>query len=283
VAHHGTAYRLGGDEFCAIMSVGRDELEPSLAACRAALHESGAGFDIRASIGSVSLPREASSSSTALRLADQRMYAEKNERGSSTRHQLRDLVLRLIAERDSELFDHAHDVARLAAGVGRTLALNGPQVADLVRAAELHDVGKVAIPDSILHKPGPLDPDEQEFMRRHTLIGESILSAAPALAGAARLVRSSHERYDGTGYPDGLQAEEIPLSSRIIFVCDAFHAMTTDRPYRQAVSDADALTELRRCAGTQFDPTVVDAFARELTALDELTATNGALQPAIAG
>jgi HD-GYP domain-containing protein (c-di-GMP phosphodiesterase class II) len=136
-----------------------------------------------------------------------------------------------------------------------------------VRAAELHDVGKIAIPDSILHKPGPLDAREQEFMRRHTIIGESILNAAPALAGAGGLVRSSHERYDGTGYPDGLLAEEIPLPSRIIFVCDSFQAMTTDRPYRQAMNEDDALAELRRCAGTQFDPAVVDAFASELAAV----------------
>ena len=101
-------------------------------------------------------------------------------------------------------------------------------------------------------------------MRRHTLIGESILSAAPALVEAARLVRSSHERYDGAGYPDGLREEQIPLSSRIIFVCDSFQAMTTDRPYRPATSEDDALNELRRCASTQFDPAVVDAFAHEL-------------------
>ena len=265
VAPHGTAYRLGGDEFCALVGVDQDQLEPLLADCHAALRESGSGFDVRASIGSVALPEEASDSSTALRLADQRMYAQKNERGSSVRHQLRDLVMRVLAEQDPELYDHVHDVARLAAGVGRRLGLNDAQVADLVRAAELHDVGKIAIPESILHKPGPLDLHEREFMRRHTLIGENILSAAPALAGAARLVRSSHERYDGAGYPDGLLEAEIPLPSRIIFVCDSFHAMTTDRPYRQAMNEQDALSELRRCASTQFDPAVVDAFIAELT------------------
>jgi diguanylate cyclase (GGDEF)-like protein len=267
LAPHGTAYRLGGDEFCALLRVDHDQMEPALAACRAALRESGSGFDIRASIGSVALPEEASDSSTALRLADQRMYAQKNERESSVKHQLRDLMLRLIVEQDPELHGHVQDVGRLAGGVGRRLDLNDAQVANLVRAAELHDVGKIAIPDSILHKPGPLDPDEQEFMQRHTLIGESILGAAPALAGAGGLVRSSHERYDGAGYPDGLRGEEIPLSSRIIFVCDSFQAMTTDRPYRQAMSEDDALAELGRSAGTQFDPAVVDAFTAELAAL----------------
>ena len=264
VAPHGTAYRLGGDEFCALIRVDQDQLEPVLAACSAALCETGSGFNVHASLGSVALPDEASDSSTALRLADKRMYAQKDERGSSVRHQLRDLVMRVLAEQDPALYDHVHDVARLAAGVGRRLGLNEAQVADLVRAAELHDVGKIAIPDSILHKPGPLDAHEQEFMRRHTLIGESILSAAPALGEAARLVRSSHERYDGAGYPDGLREEQIPLSSRIIFVCDSFQAMTTDRPYRTATPEDDALNELRRCASTQFDPAVVDAFAHEL-------------------
>jgi HD-GYP domain-containing protein (c-di-GMP phosphodiesterase class II) len=163
--------------------------------------------------------------------------------------------------------DHARDVARLAAAVGHRLGLEGGEAADLVQAAELHDVGKVAIPDSILQKPGPLAPDEQQFMRRHTLIGENILSAASALAGVGRLVRSSHERYDGTGYPDRLAREEIPLASRIIFVCDAYDAMTTDRPYRKAMNKEDAVAELRRCASTQFDPAVVDAFIAELGAV----------------
>jgi len=137
----------------------------------------------------------------------------------------------------------------------------------VARAAELHDVGKVAIPDAILNKAGPLDEAEWSFMRRHTIIGERILLSAPALRPVARLVRSSHERWDGGGYPDGLAQEEIPLGARIVAVCDAFDAMTTDRPYRRRVSDAAALAELRGNAGTQFDPQVVKAFARTL---DEL-------------
>jgi diguanylate cyclase (GGDEF)-like protein len=268
VAPHGTAYRLGGDEFCALLRIDPAELDEALAACHAALCESGSGFDIRASVGSVAVSEEASDTSSALRLADQRMYAQKNANGSSARQQLRDVILRVISEQDPKLYDHGHDVARLAAGVGRRHGFNDAQVANLVRAAELHDVGKVAIPDSILHKPAPLDPHEREFMRRHTLIGENILSAAPALGGAGRLVRSSHERYDGSGYPDGLRGEEIPLSSRIIFVCDSFHAMTSDRPYSPAMNQDDALAELRRCSGTQFDPAVVDMFFSELVALD---------------
>jgi two-component system, cell cycle response regulator len=129
-----------------------------------------------------------------------------------------------------------------------------------VLAAKLHDVGKTAIPDEILNKPGPLDQDEWEFMRSHTVIGERIVLAAPSLAQTAGLVRSSHERFDGTGYPDALDGRAIPLGASIIAVCDAFDAMVATRPYRAAMAPADAVAELRRCAGTQFDPLVVEAF-----------------------
>src|SRR6202042_3212643 len=132
------------------------------------------------------------------------------------------------------------------------------------QAAELHDVGKVAIPEAILQKPASLDESEGAFMRRHTLIGERIIATAPDLGRAARLVRSSHENYDGSGYPDGLARREIPLGSRIIAVCDAFDAMTTDRPYRDAIEERGAVAELWRCAGTQFDPEVVEFFCAAL-------------------
>jgi diguanylate cyclase (GGDEF)-like protein len=267
VAPYGTAYRFGGDEFCALLRVDAQGQESLLGACRAALAESGTGFVVRASLGAVTLPEEAADATAALRLADHRMYAEKNSHDSSAKQQLRDVIMRVHVEQDPDLHDHLNDVAQLAAGVGRVLGLGDLEVADLVRAAEFHDVGKIAIPDSILHKPGPLDDGEQEFMRRHTLIGESILSAASALTTVGKLVRSSHERYDGGGYPDGLCKDEIPLASRIVFVCDAFKAMTTDRPYRQAMSEEDALAELEHFAGTQFDPAVVAAFVVELAAL----------------
>jgi hypothetical protein len=128
-------------------------------------------------------------------------------------------------------------------------------------AAQLHDVGKSAIPDSILHKPGPLDHDEWEFMRRHTLIGERIARAASSISHAAPLIRSSHERVDGTGYPDRLLGDQILLGARIIAVCDAFDAMIADRSYRIGMSISHALEELQRCAGAQFDPHVVTESA----------------------
>jgi HD-GYP domain-containing protein (c-di-GMP phosphodiesterase class II) len=140
------------------------------------------------------------------------------------------------------------------------LGLPASEVKRIGLAAELHDVGKTAIPDAILNKPGPLDTSEWEFMRQHTVIGERILLAAPSLAPTAELVRASHEAFDGSGYPDGLCGEAIPLGSRIIAACDAFDAMISERAYRAGMSVEDAIAELRRCAGTQFDPHVVDEF-----------------------
>jgi HD-GYP domain-containing protein (c-di-GMP phosphodiesterase class II) len=146
--------------------------------------------------------------------------------------------------------------------VGRELGLDEGELPALRAAGALHDIGKLAIPDAILSKPGPLTEAEWEFVRRHTVIGERILRAAPALAAVGPLVRASHEHFDGAGYPDGAAGEEIPLASRIVAVCDAYDAMTSPRPYRTAMSPEGALAELRACAGSQFDPMVVDAFAR---------------------
>jgi HD-GYP domain-containing protein (c-di-GMP phosphodiesterase class II) len=151
-------------------------------------------------------------------------------------------------------------VADLAIRVGRKLGLDAEQLDETARAGELHDIGKMAIPDEILNKPARLTEAEYEFMKKHTVIGERMLAAAPALAGVARIIRSSHERWDGQGYPDGLAGEAIPLAARIVAVCDSFDAMTTQRPYNTPRTIEGGLAELRRCAGFQFDPRVVDAF-----------------------
>ena len=153
-------------------------------------------------------------------------------------------------------------MARLAQLVGEDLGLDNEERDVVVRAAELHDIGKMAMPDSILRKPGPLSESEWEIMRRHTVVGERILSSVPALGPVATVVRSTHERIDGEGYPDGLAGEQIPLGSRIVFVCDAYNAMRTERAYDSAHTHQDAVAELRRCAGTKFDPVVVEALCR---------------------
>jgi two-component system, cell cycle response regulator len=261
----GQAYRLGGDEFCTLVQPGEDGIEPLLSACAAALNERGEGFEVGCSFGLVMLPEEAATATQALQLADRRMYARKGGRRISAARQSRDVLLRTLSERRPQLQVRLRDTGELALAVGRELRMGPEALDEVARAAELHDVGKIAVPDAILDKPGSLDPVEWSFMRRHPLIGERILLAAPALRPVARLVRSSHERWDGGGYPDGLRGDEIPLGARVVAVCDAFDAMTTERPYREPITEEEALEELRRCAGAQFDPAVVAAFCAVIT------------------
>jgi diguanylate cyclase (GGDEF)-like protein len=256
-----TAYRLGGDEFCVIAPQPdpAQRLDYELSAA-AALSEVGDAFTVTSSYGSVLLPDEAGTAADALRIADQRMYADKAGSRTSAGNQSRDVLVQVLTERVPELGEHGDDVARLALAVGRTLGLADEELEELQHAAQLHDVGKIAIPDAIIGKPAALDDREWEFMRQHTVIGQRIIAAAPALSRVGELVRASHERWDGAGYPDGLRGEEIPLAARIVAVCDAFDAMVTVRPYGSVLPVEDALLELTRCAGTQFDPAVVTAF-----------------------
>ena len=262
VATHGTAYRMGGDEFCVLFHGSPEVVGGTVVTDTVtALTEHGPGFSISAAHGEVQIPGECGRPAEVLQLADQRLYRRKDPaRDSGAALQLRDVLLQAFRERYPDLQEHQRGVGELVLAVGRRLGLQGEQLDVLARAAELHDVGKIAIPDAILNKPGPLDEQEWRFMRRHTVLGERILTAAPALRPVARLVRSSHERYDGGGYPDGLRGEQIPLGARIIFVCDAFHTMISGRTYSPAIPPNEALAELTRCAGTQFDPAVVDAF-----------------------
>ena len=174
--------------------------------------------------------------------------------------QIHDVLLALLRERQPRLYHHLRQVGRLAVMVGRRLEMDEEQLEQLRQAAELHDVGKAGIADSILNKPGLLNEEEWDLMRRHTIIGERVLSVAPAMKRVATLVRSSQERWDGSGYPDGLVGEAIPLGARVIFVCDAFDAMISDRPHAEARSLDDAMSELHRGSGEQFDPKVVEVF-----------------------
>jgi two-component system cell cycle response regulator len=229
------------------------------------LSEIGTGFSIGASYGMVMIPSEANDEGAALHIADTRMYAKKNGRRAATIiAQTRDVLLRVTAEHSAGLPEHMLEVGELSRDVARRIGLEAETVELTLRAGELHDIGMIAIPESILSKPAPLSENEWAFVRNHTLIGERVLNAAPALQPVARLVRSTHERYDGAGYPDRLSSERIPLPSRIVFACDAFHAMVASRPYAPGMSEADARAELGRCAGSQFDPRVIDALLAEL-------------------
>jgi two-component system, cell cycle response regulator len=262
VAGHGHAFRLGGDEFCLLLD--GDATDTLFVHAARALEARGDGFDVTASYGVVELPADAATPEEALHLADRRMYAAKEARPSSAGLQTRTVLLKVLSEREPDLHEHSSDVMALARGVARRLGLPIEERDIVARAAELHDIGKMAIPDAILNKPGPLDDREWRFMRRHTIIGEDILNVAPALQPVAALVRASHERWDGKGYPDGMSGDEIPQGARIVAVCDAFSAMVQERPYKPGLSVSEAVAEIKRCSGTNFDPAVVEAFAAEI-------------------
>jgi diguanylate cyclase (GGDEF)-like protein len=264
IAGSGRAYRLGGDEFCALLR-GRFSLDDGLVrAATSALAERCDLADISAALGMAVIPAEADTTSDALQLADQRMYASKTRGSRDAVACTRQLLMQVLAERAPDLQDHVAGVGQLVRTLGHSFGLDAATLDQLVLAAELHDVGKLGIPDTILGKPGPLDDEEWTLMRSHPEIGERILSADPAMQTVSRLVRSSHERWDGAGYPDRLAGPEIPLGARIIAACDALEAMTSNRCYQAARSLPDALSELRRCAGTQFDPDVVAALCTRL-------------------
>jgi diguanylate cyclase (GGDEF)-like protein len=251
---HGTAYRLGGDEFCVLARTDEAEASRIVGAAAGALCDRGGGFAITASYGTVMIPTEASTAIDALRMADGRMYEHKAR--TVRTGEVTDTLLAAVSKPD----EHAVGVARLAIAVGARLGLGPQELEDLRLTAELHDVGKIAVPQAILEKRGPLDEQDWTFVRRHTTIGERILAATSALARLGPLVRASHERWDGTGYPDSLRGEEIPLISRIVFVCEAYDAMTSPRPYRVPLGWSAVVRELEQGSGTQFDPQVVRAL-----------------------
>jgi two-component system, cell cycle response regulator len=272
VGPSGQAYRLGGDEFCVLLRGDPRSLDEKLPQLEAALGAKRHGLRIQCSYGVALLPQEAGEVSAALSLADRRMYERKERQRRSTARQMRDLLLAVVEQQQPTLPGHSSNVAQLCRRVGESLQLPPNRLELLVQAAELHDIGKVALPPSILEKAGPLNDAEWELMRRHTVIGETILSRVPPLAAVGAIVRSTHERFDGSGYPDGLCADAIALEARIIAACDAFDAMLSHRPYRRALTRAQAEAELRRHAGTQFDPTIV-------TILLEVAATHGPAPP----
>jgi diguanylate cyclase (GGDEF)-like protein len=257
----GTVYRMRGGDF-ALLASGPEHLTGEVRdAVSAALLETGDGFMIWSSAGEATLPREAQQPGDALKLADRRAHVQRNAPpGSAEARPPEDPV---------EALRHARprfDVAELATALGRRMGVAADDLPQLEAAAQLRDVGNMAIPSSVLAHPDALGAEEWRFVRLHTLVGERLLAANFGMEEVATLVRSCHERWDGTGYPDGLAGDAIPLGARIVFVCSAFQDMTSERPHRAALDTEAALAELVDGAGTQFDPGVVGAFQAELAA-----------------
>lgn len=178
-----------------------------------------------------------------------------------------DGVLSMLTLTDPDAYAHGYRVAALSISVGRTLVLPAADLAAMERAALLHDLGKLAMPEAILRKPAPLTAEEQWLIRQHPSIGRDLIAGVPYLSAAAVIVGDAHERMDGLGYPRGVRAGEVSLAARIVSVADAYDTMTRPRVFRDAISPADAILELERCSGSQFDPAVVHAFRQVVAAL----------------
>jgi diguanylate cyclase (GGDEF)-like protein len=286
----GEAFRIGGDEF-ALLLPGRDEREALSVADgivrRVSLLDAAPGLAVRLSAGVVTYPQLGLDRSEIGTVADQALYLAKEHGKGRVRAYHPDLAdlpqfagLGDAADRDARLRSaaslahaidahdvytgrHSYVVAQLSARVAGLLGLAAEEV-ELVRlAGSLHDLGKLAIPEEILRKPGPLNESELLVLRRHPQIGFRILRSL-GVEPVSTWVLHHHERWDGRGYPHGLGGEEIPLGSRILFVADAYDAMTSDRIYQEHVAHEDAVAELERCAGTQFDPQVVAVFVNSV-------------------
>ncbi|HEV2785195.1 MAG TPA: diguanylate cyclase [Solirubrobacteraceae bacterium] len=277
------AARLGGDEFAVLLlGVEADAVERVATDLAADLSAAVTAVQERAtlaiSVGTTLLDRTTGGVNEALEAADRAMYAVKQDRtrrggtpappapdvGTSVEMASLRALLAAVNARDSYTAMHSREVVTLARGVARRLGLDDAKTSEAEHIALLHDLGKIAIPDAILRKAGPLTSHEQMLMRQHPVVGAQILGSMPELAHLAPAVRAEHERWDGTGYPDGLAGEEIPIASRIALVCDAYHAMTSNRPYRRAMSAAAAREEIRREAGAQFCPYATAALLEVL-------------------
>ncbi|MCH8051228.1 MAG: diguanylate cyclase [Chloroflexi bacterium] len=287
VAEKKNCYRYGGDEL-AILLPGADR---STAAefgtrVRAAVEDMpvDGGLGVTASVGVAVFPESGTTAKEIVYRADMAMYNAKatgknrvNVWGSSLDEHLggiaprrddngrrhADIVASLtsaLRAKDPQTKDHAERCSWYTGELAAELGLSDVEVSVLRVASLLHDIGKIVVPDDILLKPGPLSAAEMKRMRRHPADGANTLSNVPTAADAVPVIRHHHERFDGTGYPQGLSGEDIPIGARILLVADAFDAMTEDRPYRKAMPVAAAIEELKRFRGTQFDPTVVDAF-----------------------
>ena len=286
-----SAARMGGDEFAVLLvHVDRDEAQAAAAEVAMRLtefarEELGGRAALELSVGLTLIDAESGGMTDVLAAADRDMYAQKRrlrgarpaaeapaapltaetiQYGGSGAGDVRfssvRALLTAVQARDSYTAAHSRQVVNLARLVSRRLGVGQGEADEIESAALLHDLGKIAVPDAILRKRGPLTQEEQEIMRQHPVVGAQMVASIPGLEHLGPIIRAEHERWDGSGYPDGLAGEAIPLASRIAFVCDAYHAMTHDRPYRRALSHQEAVAEIRAESGRQFCPTAAAAL-----------------------
>ncbi len=260
----GVAYRFGTARLAALVPYDERRRGEVILAVTDSLRDQDADPAIGRSYGEVAIPDEAADAEVAFQLAGQRLEAHRQRQHRSARRQAHAVLMAALSARRPELRDHLRTVAYRAISLARRLDMGIAEIDDVALAAELQDVGLLAVPEAVLEKEAPLSEAETAMVHSHTAEGERIIAAAPGLASVAGLVRSSAERYDGSGYPDGLAGEAIPLGARIIAVAVAFAALTAQRPYRPALSPSETLAELRRCSGSQFDPRVVEALGQDL-------------------
>lgn len=259
LASSGTVYRLGGDEFCALIRDEAGRAEELTALALDALHDHGEGFETSSSVGVSHIPADSTDPIEIVRIADERMYAQKHGDGSHDARHI-DTVIRVIQRFAPMIDTHRTELSPIVRETALKLSVPASEAGTIASAFEVRDVGYYAVPDEVLQKPGPLNDAEWALMRTHPVVGERLLGISPTLRGVAKLVRSSHERMDGNGYPDGLPGKDIPLGARIIAIAAAFDAMVSTRPHRKPMSVDDAIVEIKRGAGTQFDGIVAEKF-----------------------
>ncbi len=267
VAPSGGAYRLGGDEFCALVRAPREELAAVTDAALDALRERGEGFETSASCGVAVVPHDASDPDEAIKIADQKMYSQKHEVWASDARHI-DAVIQVIQRAAPTLDTHRAVLRGPVRVVAEEFGLAPAEVDDVAYAFEVRDIGYRAVPEAILTKPGALDEGEWSLMKTHPIVGERLIALSPTMRSVARIVRSSHERFDGAGYPDGRAGDKIPVGARIVAVAAAFDAMTSRRPYRDPLPVGEAIARLRAGAGSQFDAVVVETFCRAVRDVD---------------